>query len=131
MNKKRIIPAIAIVMLALIFLGGCYNGTTLDLRQDVTVTGDVGFGTDVVPIFEESCSISGCHTSNGVKPDLSSDKAYNSLISGNYVDVNNPEKSVIYEYTSGQRTPPMPVSGADPVIAATILAWIQQGAQNN
>lgn len=131
MTKKRIIPAIVIVSLAVFFVGGCYNGTTLDLTQDVEITGPVGFTADVIPIFEESCSISGCHNSGGVKPDLSSDRAYNSLINGGYVDVNSPETSLIYEYTSGKRTPEMPVSGADPVIAATILAWIQQGALNN
>ena len=131
MTKKRIISATTIVSLAVIFLGGCYNGTTLDLTQDVEITGPVGFKADVIPIFEESCSISGCHNPGGVKPDLSSDKAYNSLINGGYVDVSSPETSLVYEFVSGKRTPVMPVSGVDPTIAATILAWIQQGAQNN
>jgi hypothetical protein len=131
MNKKRIISAIAIVSFAMILLDGCYNGTTLDVRQDVEITGDVSFSGDIIPIFEESCSISGCHNSNGVSPDLSSERAYNSLTNGGYIDVNNPESSLLYEFVSGKRTPVMPVSGVDPTIAATILAWIQQGAQNN
>lgn len=131
MTKKRIVPVIGIVLLALILSGGCYKGTTLDLTQDLEITEDVSFAGDVIPIFEKSCSISGCHNSNGVSPDLSSDKAFNALTNGGYIDVSSPENSLVYEFVSGKRTPVMPVSGVDPTIAATILAWIKQGAQNN
>lgn len=131
MTKKRIVPAMSLVMLALIFSAGCYKGTTLDLTQDIEITEEVSFAGDVIPLFEKSCSISGCHNSNGVSPDLSSDKAFNSLTNGGYVDLNNPENSLVYEFVSGKRTPVMPVSGVDPTIAATILAWLKQGAQNN
>lgn len=131
MTKKRIVPTIVILLLALILSEGCYKGTTLDLTQDVEITEDVSFAGDVIPILEKNCSISGCHNSNGVSPDLSSDKAFNALANGGYIDVANPESSLIYEFVSGKRTPVMPVSGVDPTIAATILAWIKQGAQNN
>lgn len=131
MTKKRIVPAIAIVSLVLILGGGCYKGTTLDLTTDLEITEDVSFAGNVVPIFEKSCSISGCHNPNGVSPDLSSDKAFNSLTNGGYIDVSSPENSLVYAFVSGKRTPVMPVSGVDPTIAATILAWIKQGAQNN
>lgn len=131
MTKKRIVPAMALVTLALIIIAGCYKGTTLDLTQDIEITEEVSFAGDVIPLFEKSCSISGCHNSNGVSPDLSSDKAFNSLTNGGYVDLSNPENSLVYEFVSGKRTPVMPVSGVDPTIAATILAWLKQGAQNN
>lgn len=131
MTKKRIVPAMALVTLALIIGAGCYKGTTLDLTQDIEITEEVSFAGDVIPLFEKSCSISGCHNSNGVSPDLSSDKAFNSLTNGGYVDLSNPENSLVYEFVSGKRTPVMPVSGVDPTIAATILAWLKQGAQNN
>lgn len=124
-------PAMLVVSLAIIFLGGCYNGTTLDLSQDIEITGEVTFSRDVIPVFEKNCSISGCHNTNGISPDLSSDRAYNALANGGYIDIESPETSLVYEFTSGKRTPVMPVSGVDPTIAATILAWIQQGAQNN
>lgn len=124
-------PAMLLVLLAIIFLGGCYNGTTLDLSQDIEITGEVTFSRDVIPVFEKNCSISGCHNTNGISPDLSSDRAYNALANGGYIDIESPETSLVYEFTSGKRTPVMPVSGVDPTIAATILAWIQQGAQNN
>lgn len=131
MTKKRIISALTLVSFALLFSGGCYKGTTLDLTSDLEITGDVTFAVNVAPILEKSCALSGCHNANGISPDLSAGKSYNSLVSGQYVDVASPEQSLVYQFVSGNRTPVMPVSGTDPVIAATILAWIQQGAQNN
>lgn len=131
MTKKRIVQALAIVLLAVFFAPGCYKSTTVDLSSDLEITRDVSYATDVLPIFEKSCSLSGCHNAGGIAPDLSSANAYNSLTNGGYIDVANPENSRLYGYVSGSLTPVMPVSGADPEIAAMILAWIKQGAQNN
>lgn len=120
-----------IVSFAVVFNGGCYKGTTLDLTSELEITGDVTFTANVIPILEERCAISGCHNSNGISPDLTSDKAFNSLVNGQYIDLASPEQSLVYQFVSGKRSPAMPVGGTDPTIAATILAWIQQGAQNN
>jgi hypothetical protein len=131
MNRIRIALVSAVFLLAVVFTPGCYEGTVVDLRSDLEITGDVSFSADVIPIFENSCSISGCHNTGGIAPDLSTANAYNSLSNGGYLDINNPEASSLYGYVSGALTPAMPIGGADPVIAATVLAWIQQGAQNN
>ncbi len=131
MTKKRIVPALAIVFLAVFFAAGCYKGTTVDLSSDLEITRDVNFAGDIIPILEESCSLSGCHNAGGIAPNLSSANAFNSLSNGGYLDVANPENSKLYGFVSGRVSPVMPVSGADPTIAATILAWIKQGAQNN
>lgn len=117
--------------LAVLFAAGCYNGTTLDIRGDIEITRDVTFATDVAPIFEKNCSLSGCHVTGAISPDLSPSNAYNSLANGGYLDIANPANSKVYGFVSGKLTPAMPVSGADPEIASMILAWIQQGAQNN
>lgn len=123
--------ALAIVSLAVFFAPGCYKGTTVDLGADLEITRDVVFTADVVPIFEKNCSLSGCHSTGGIAPDLSSANAFNALSNGGYLDVANPANSKIYGFVSGKLTPAMPISGVDPTIAATVLAWIQQGAQNN
>jgi hypothetical protein len=62
---------------------------------------------------------------------LSADKAFLSLTTSDYLDINNPENSELYGFVSGKITPAMPIGGADPAISAMILAWIKQGAQNN
>ncbi len=131
MTKKRIVQALAIVLLAVFFAPGCYKSTTVDLSSDLEITRDVGFAADVLPIFDKSCNQSGCHSTGGIAPDLSSTNAFNALSNGGYIDVANPENSRLYGLVSGTLSPVMPVSGADPVIAATVLAWIKQGAQNN
>ena len=131
MTKIRIAITLAIVSLAVFFASGCYKGTTVDLNQDLVITEAVSYTADIVPIFEKNCSISGCHAAGGIAPDLSSENAYLSLTSGGFVEIDNPENSRLYGFVSGKLTPAMPISGADPVIAAKILAWIQQGAQNN
>lgn len=131
MTKKRIAIMLAIVSLAVFFAPGCYKGTTVDLNQDLVITKDISFATDLVPIFEKNCSISGCHAAGGISPDLSTGKVYTSLTTSDYLDLSNPKNSELYGFVSGNITPAMPIGGADPVIAATILAWIQQGAHNN
>ena len=127
---KRIALALVISLIA-VFYTSCYKVTTVDLRSDTAITRDVSFAADVLPIFEKSCAISGCHVTNGQTPDLSADKAYISLTTSDYLDLEVPENSEIYGLTSGKLTPAMPIGGSDPAIAAMILAWIQQGAQNN
>jgi hypothetical protein len=131
MIKKSIVIAVAIVSLVVFFASGCYKSTTVDLNTNLEITRDISFATDVVPILENRCSLSGCHNANGVTPNLSTDKAFLSLTTSDYLDLDNPENSELYGLVSGQLTPAMPIGGADPVIAATILAWIKQGAQNN
>ena len=131
MVKKRIVLVLTILSLAVFFAPGCYKGTTVDLGTDLEITGDVTFAGDVVPIFEKNCSLSGCHSAGGIAPDLSSANAFNTLSNGGYLDLENPENSKLYGFVSGKLTPVMPISGADPQIAAMVLAWIKQGAQNN
>ena len=131
MTKKRIVLALAMISLAVFLASGCYKSTTVDLSSELEITRDVSYTGDIVPIFEKSCSLSGCHNAGGIAPDLSTANAYNSLINSDYLDLANPENSKLYGFVSGSLTPAMPVSGVDPEIAATILAWIKQGAQNN
>ncbi len=131
MTTERIVLVLAIISLAVFFAPGCYKGTTVDLSNDLEITRDVAFAADIVPLFEKSCSLSGCHSSGGIAPDLSTANSFNALSTGGYIDVDNPENSRLYGFVSGRLTPVMPVSGADPEISALVLAWIKQGAQNN
>lgn len=130
-KKKIALVALVIVTLTISFGTSCYKSATVDLRGEQEITEAVSYTANIVPVFEKSCSLSGCHNAGGVAPDLSSANAYNALSNGGYIDVATPRNSKIYGFVSGRLTPVMPVSGADPEIAAIILAWIQQGALNN
>jgi hypothetical protein len=61
------------------------------------------------------------------------DKAYNSLISGDFISVSDPESSILYERLTGKLSPAMPMGkDSNPSnINALVLAWIKQGAKKN
>jgi hypothetical protein len=132
--KKKILSFLIVPALFVIgLISGCYYDEVI---PDVSIYeedpgGEVTFSGDIIPIFNTSCSLSGCHSPGGHSPDLTAANAYNSLINGEYIDVENPEQSELYQWVNGNRTTPMPISGTDPKIASAILAWITQGAQNN
>ena len=133
MKKKflsfQIIPALLIISL----VSGCYYDEVIPDPSIYGPTDDteVTFSGDIIPIFNSSCNLSGCHGPGEVPPDLSAANAYNSLQNGGYIDVANPEQSELYQWVNGNRAVPMPVSGTNPNTASTILSWIKQGAQNN
>jgi hypothetical protein len=129
---KKIIKLIRLAgVLFLIFsITSCYYDEIVP-KELPPITDDISFNDDIIPIFNGSCNLTGCHSSGGVRPDLTPNNAFNSLISGGYTNTNDPPSSVLYLWVSGQERVPMPPSGADPKISATILAWIDQGALNN
>ena len=121
-----LVMAVGIVLLC----SGCYRDKTVILDA-AEVTRTVTFSQDILPIFNNSCAVSGCHVSGGQVPNLTPANAYNSLTIGNYLDLNSPEKSLIYLKMSGQKGTPMPVSGINKDYNALMLAWIKQGGKNN
>ena len=133
MSKKLIVTVMILVTSCMFFITGCYKVTTLYPTNDAEVTKAVSLATDLIPIFEKSCSISGCHNSGGLKPDLTVDKIHSTLISGNYVNLATPESSELYLWLTGKKAIPMPVGAANNPsnINQLVLAWIKQGAKNN
>ena len=98
---------------------------------EVEVTDTVSFTNDVIPIFSNSCSLSGCHNTGGIAPDLSPVNAYTNLFLYSLVDTADAESSPIYQVMSSPNDP-MPPSGIlSPIEIATVLAWIKQGAKEN
>lgn len=114
-----------ICVLCLIFASSC-EYAWID-HGDAMLPDTVSFKTHLVPLFEQGCNASVCH-GGSADPDLRPDNAYNSLISGGYVDTDDPGQSSLY--TSLLRGGSME-QYADPGDAELILRWIEQGAQNN
>jgi hypothetical protein len=133
--SKKIAITLILVVSCMVFIAGCYKATTLIIPSDQEVTRDVSLGDDLIPIFAQSCGISGCHNSGGIHPDLSADKdnIYNTLINGNYVNLSTPENSELYLWLTGKRAATMPVGAANNPsnINQLLLAWVKQGAKNN
>ncbi|MGZ5247671.1 MAG: hypothetical protein ACXWCR_11235 [Flavitalea sp.] len=133
MTKKIITIAVVLVASCIILMTSCYKVVTVDLQSNEEVTRTVSLADDITPIFSQSCSISGCHNSGGIRPDLTVERLYTSLINGNYVNMDTPENSEIYLWMTGKRGTAMPVGAANNPsnINQLVLAWIKQGAENN
>lgn len=117
--------------LSSLLLVSCYKDKTVVFDTGAEITRPVSFATDILPIFNTSCSISGCHVSGAKTPELSATNAYTSLTVGNYFNTTTPESSIIYQWMTGKKSTPMPVGGINKNYNALVLAWIKQGAKNN
>src|SRR5207249_10471511 len=104
MSKKIIAIGLILVATCMVFVTGCYKVTTLVIpNTGEEITRPVSLADDMIPVFATKCSISGCHNNGGIKPDLSADKVYNTLINGNYVNLSTPESREIYLWITGKR----------------------------
>jgi hypothetical protein len=130
MLRKKTITGLVLACGCIFLLSRCYKDKTVILDTP-EITRTVTFSQDILPIFNSSCNMSGCHTNGGQSPNLSETNAFNSLTVGSYYDKSTPENSVIYLKMTGKKGTPMPVSGVNKDFAALVLAWIKQGANNN
>lgn len=121
----RIIRVITLLLFAAFLVQSCeYEWIVPD---DPDLPEVVSYSNNIQPLFDLSCNASGCHSSGGPAPNLTPEDSYNALINGGYVNVDDPESSIIYtSVTIGSMK-----TYAKPGDAAYILEWIEQGAQNN
>jgi hypothetical protein len=129
-QKNKVVLAI-MACSAMLLATSCYKYAVVKPDSGAEVTRVVSFSGDIIPIFNKSCNMSGCHKSGGKAPDLSSSKAYQALQGGGYINISNPEASELYLWMTGKRGTPMPLSGPNKDYNALVLAWIKQGALNN
>jgi len=87
---------------------------------------DITFSEYIAPIFEtHTCT--DCHNANGQSPNLSPGSAYNSLINGGYIDLADPYNSKLYKKLEAD-THYRVITEEE---KAYIIAWIEDGAQDN
>ena len=96
MSKSRIVLSFGVVAFIACCLPGCYKVTTFIENNGTEVTEVVSLTKDIQPIFNNSCGISGCHNSGGIKPNLSEGNSYNSIANGGYLKIGSPEASVLF-----------------------------------
>jgi hypothetical protein len=131
MEIKKIMRIGSWSSVVLIALSGCYYDQVLPAKPSVGDVGNVTFSADIIPIFNASCNVTGCHSAGGHKPNLSAANAYSSLINGGYINKTTPESSLLYQWMEGKKGTPMPVSGSNATYNAKVLKWIELGALNN
>jgi len=86
----------------------------------------VSFSSDIEPLFT-SIGCIGCHSHSGQTAglDLTTGYAYQSLVNIGAINTDNPEQSELYLHASSGH------NGATSDLAALVLRWIQEGANNN
>lgn len=93
----------------------------------VTLPEKVSFASDIIPVFNKSCNMSGCHAQGATAPDLSAANAWNDLNQQGLINTETPAQSQLYTtLTTGS----MKKFSSD-ANNALILKWIEQGALNN
>ena len=91
----------------------------------------VSFETDIIPIFTAG-KCTDCHKAGGLQPipDLTADKAYSSIATAKYVNVDSPEDSYLYQHIYvDQNSHTHHKFTSDQ--ADLVLTWIEEGAQDN
>jgi uncharacterized membrane protein len=93
----------------------------------------VYFVQQVLPMFQSSCAMSGCHDAGSHEEDIVLD-SYQTIMATGGIKVNNPTDSKIYKQMLKTGEDQMPPSPASPMTTAQlnlISKWIGQGAKNN
>lgn len=131
LHKKTALASVVLTILVFT-IGGCYKTATVVVNPGNSITTQMSFSNDIIPLFTKSCALSGCHVPGGKTPDLTAANAFNSLTVGSYIKANDPDNSVVVLWLTGKKSPVMPLgTGPDADINAKVYAWIKQGAKNN
>jgi hypothetical protein len=122
--KKNLLLLLG-AMLSLLINYGCEKEHITPVKtSSSSVSATVSFNNDIVPLFKK-CLI--CHSGTN-DPNLATDP-YTSLTKGNFINTNEPAKSILYIKLTDPNHP-----GKDLLTSAEqalILSWIQKGAHND
>ncbi|RUT79908.1 hypothetical protein DLK05_00715 [Ancylomarina longa] len=106
----------------------CFSSCEYDVIEEdpivIPPTQEISFANDILPIFTSNCVA--CHNGSN-NPDFRPDNAYNSLIDGDYINIDSPENSEIYQKL--QSDPHS--TRASSAQKQLILEWITRGAKND
>jgi hypothetical protein len=118
------------LLFAIVFAStGCYRDVIL---PDAAVDPDgppqaVSFSTDLAPLFNANCALSGCHVSGGHQPFMNIEISYLQIVNGGFINTSIPKESVIYKMINGEMRTYIP-SATD---RQKVYDWIRNGAPNN
>jgi len=110
----------------ILFVGCEYETIEFDLPDE---NEPISFSSDIIPIFNNGNNCTSCHTAGSTSPDLTPDRAYNSIVPG-LINTDEPELSRIYDFPHPSSTT-HGFKKYTQAQAALVLNWIKQGAENN
>lgn len=126
---KRIIIYTGGLLALAFYLSSCYKDVIL---PETVVDPDgppqaVSYATDLAPMFNTKCALSGCHVEGSHKPYLKTDISYLQITGGGFVNLTVPKESILYKMINGEMREYIP-SASD---RQKVYDWIRNGAPNN
>jgi hypothetical protein len=126
---KKLITCLALILLVSAGTTGCYRDVIL---PDTVADPDgppqpVSFKDEISPMLNTKCALAGCHVNGAHKPDLATNKSYQALVGGGFVNTLVPKESTLYKMINGEMREYIP-SATD---RQKVYDWIRNGAPNN
>jgi hypothetical protein len=124
------------VLVMMVWCSCTYDHEPINPQEKVCSFPDtVSFNKHILPIFNTSCNITGCHSGNQPTGNLNLEPsvAYSQLMKPGkgYIDTITPQYSLLYAQMNSVSNP-MPKSGKlDQCTVNLVLKWVQQKAKNN
>jgi hypothetical protein len=135
MRNKIILECLFSIVLINTIASCTYNKPIVPVASCNNSGKTVSFSNDIQPIFTNNCNNVGCHSGNSPAGNLNLEvgKAYAQLskTGRGYIDVTEPNNSVLLSAML-DTTNPMPPSGKlDDCTIDLIRTWMKQGGLNN
>ena len=126
---KRLMIYTGLILMMGFGLTGCYKDVILpDAAVDIDAPPQaISFKTDIAPMVNTKCALSGCHDIGGHKPYMATPGSYEQIVNGGFVNILIPKQSILYKEINGDMKENIP-SAAD---RQKIYDWIRNGAPNN
>jgi hypothetical protein len=126
---KRLLIFAGLLVIMGISITGCYKDVVLPTAK---VDPDcppqsVSYKTDIAPMLNTKCAVSGCHVSGSDKPYMATAESYQNLVNGGFVNTLIPKESILYIMINGDMKEHIPSA----VDRQKIYDWIRTGALNN
>ena len=126
---KRVLIFIGLIFTMGIYLTSCYKDVIL---PEATLDPDgppqaVSFKTELAPLFNTNCALSGCHIDGAHKPYMTTDISFQQIINGGFVNTSVPKASILYIQINGDMREHIP-NASD---RQKVYDWIRNGAPNN
>lgn len=126
---KRVLILFGLILTLGLFLTSCYKDVIFP-QAAVDPDGPpqfVSYSTDLAPLFNSSCALSGCHNQGDHKPYMNTDISYQQIVNGGFISTSLPKTSILYNEINGEMKEHIP-SAKD---RQKVYDWIRNGAPDN
>ena len=128
--KFRLLLFYCMLIVSLTMISSCEYGF-IDFEEEdpnIDPTEELSFSEKIIPIFNNKCNTTGCHTAGHFSVDLTPENAWKDIHDKGLVDIENPADSKFYTKIANPGTHD---NRSLPNEQQLILKWITEGAKDN